>query len=106
MAPRTREASVIRLSSSKKRAIPSLSQKEIPVYALINFLYSPESTLSHFNTYGFFPAALKAEDIADTDIQASQLLKDAEVHFDKYHFFKTLLPQQEIRNLWVEIKSG
>lgn len=87
-------------------AIPHLSQKDAQVYSLINFLYSQESTLSHFKTYGFFPAALQAEHIADIDVQASQLLKNAETHFDKYHFFQTLLPQQEIRNMWVEVKSG
>ena len=86
--------------------IPKPSHKEDLVYRFIDHLYQPESTLSHYNTFGFFPARLKAEDIAESDPQASSILLDAESNFGKYHFFQNILPQQEVRDIWVDVKSG
>lgn len=86
--------------------IPKPSKKEELTYQFINYLYTPQSVSSHYETYGFFPAMLKAEDIADIDVQASQILKDSETHFNKYHFFQNILPQEEVRDIWVDVKSG
>ncbi len=86
--------------------IPIASQKEKHVYRFINYLYRPQSIVSHYNTYGFFPATLHAIDLLNTDPQAEQLMRSTEEDFQKYHFTRTILPQEELRDIWVEVKSG
>lgn len=86
--------------------IPRLSTKEALAYELIRFLYTEESTMSHYETYGFFPACLRAEQIENLDAQAASILKDSENNFSKYHFFQNVLPQEETRDIWVDVKSG
>jgi spermidine/putrescine transport system substrate-binding protein len=86
--------------------IPKPSNKDDLTYRFINYLYTPESVASHYETYGFFPAALKADDIAHIDKQASEILRDSEKNFSKYHFCQNILPQDEIRDIWVDVKSG
>jgi spermidine/putrescine transport system substrate-binding protein len=86
--------------------IPKPSKKETLTYQFINYLYTPQSAMSHYQTYGFFPSTLKAQDIAHLDPQASEILSDSEEHFDKYHFFQNILPQEQVRDIWVDVKSG
>ena len=86
--------------------IPNPSHKEALTYRFINYLYTPKSTASHYETYGFFPAMLKAEDISHIDAQASDILRDAEDNFSQYHFFQNVMPQEEVRDIWVDVKSG
>jgi spermidine/putrescine transport system substrate-binding protein len=86
--------------------IPKPSKKQDLTYRFINYLYTPKSVASHYETYGFFPATLKADEIADTDQQASEILRDSEQNFNKYHFFQNILPQKEVRDIWVDVKSG
>jgi spermidine/putrescine transport system substrate-binding protein len=74
-------------------AIPISSDKEKLVYAFLNFLYRPDTASSHYNTFGFFPATTNAVKLIDID-------------FEKLHFIKPLLPEQEMRDLWVEVKSS
>ncbi len=86
--------------------IPKASNNDQLVYQLINYLYRPESVAKHFEVFGFFPATLNALDIAHVDPVTAELLLNAETNFDKYAFFQDSLPQQEVRDIWVEVKSG
>ncbi len=86
--------------------IPKPSKKEALTYRFINYLYTPKSVTSHYETFGFFPAGLKAEDIEQSDPQASEILRDSEENFSKYHFFQNILPQEQVRDIWVDVKSG
>ena len=85
--------------------IPKASSKDDLAYKLINYLYQPHSVASHFKTFGFFPAALHAIDVADIDKQAAELLQSAEQDFHKYHFYRTVLPEETLRDIWVEVKT-
>jgi spermidine/putrescine transport system substrate-binding protein len=82
------------------------TKKQELVYQFINFLYRKESVASHFHTYGFFPSTTHALDIMDMDEQAAQLLLASEEEFKKFHFVENLIPQDELRDIWVEVKTS
>ncbi len=86
--------------------IPMPTQKEDLVYKFINYLYSKESSASHFNTFGFFPSTTHAYDLMHLDPLAEKLMQPTPAQFAKYHFTQQLLPEDAIRDLWVEVKSG
>ncbi len=86
--------------------IPAASFKENLIYRFINYLYSPQSSADHFNTYGFFPSTMHAFDLMNLDPLAKKLMTPSKEQFSKYHFVKELLPEDEIRDIWVEVKSS
>ncbi len=86
--------------------IPALSAKEKLVYRLINFLYRPENVASHFHTFGFFPSTLNAIPHLHMDSEAEALIRSTPEQFEKFHFIRNQIPEQKIRDLWVEVKSG
>jgi spermidine/putrescine transport system substrate-binding protein len=86
--------------------IPKASNKEELVFRFLNYLYSPKSVRTHFTTYGFFPATLNGADVIDVDPQAAELMNATPEEFQKYHFIRTILPEDEIRDIWVEVKTG
>ncbi len=85
--------------------IPKASQKDDLVYSFINYLYTPDSAAAHFETYGFFPATVHTVDVPNMDEQASRLIRSTPEDFKKFHFLQNILPQQEVRDIWVEVKS-
>jgi spermidine/putrescine transport system substrate-binding protein len=85
--------------------IPSASKKEKLSYQFINYLFRPESVASHYRTFGFFPSNLKALPLMELDPQAEALIRTSPKDFNKFYLTKVLLPQQELRNLWVEVKT-
>jgi spermidine/putrescine transport system substrate-binding protein len=78
--------------------LPASSPKADLVYPFISFLFREESMAKHYATFGFFPS------ISRGDEKASRLLKS--VNRDKLHFIRPIMPEQQMRDLWVEIKSG
>lgn len=85
--------------------IPIHSSKESLVYKFINYLYNPDSIKKHFESYGFFPASMQANDLLQMDAEFSKFLFSTREDFQKYHFFKPIYSQQKIRDLWIEVKS-
>ncbi len=85
--------------------IPKPSTKEDLVYRFINYLYRPESVASHYHTYGFFPSTTNALELMNMDPLAESLFKASQEDFSKYHFLENILPQQETRDIWVDVKS-
>lgn len=86
--------------------IPKPSHKEHLVYQFIDFLYRPESVAIHYHTYGFFPSTLHAIDQLHLDPQAEKLLNSTKEDFQKFHFIQNLLPQEETRDIWVDVKTN
>lgn len=86
--------------------IPRPSQKEDLVYRFINYLYTPKSVVTHFNTYSIFPATLHSLDLLGIDEQIKKILRSTPEEFKKYHFIENLLPQEETRDMWVYVKTG
>ena len=87
-------------------AIPKLSDKDDLTYKFINYLYSHYSVKSHFETYGFFPATLQSLKEIEMEPEARELVFSSEEQFKKFHFVTDLIPQQQIHDTWVEVKSG
>jgi spermidine/putrescine transport system substrate-binding protein len=86
--------------------IPAATDKEELVYRLIHYLYRPESVAAHHKTFGFFPATIGSLPGVDLDPVARALILTPPEEFRKFHFFQMLLPEQEVRNLWVEVKTS
>ena len=85
--------------------IPKPSNKQDLAFRFINYLYSPKSVAAHFNTYGFFPSTLNELDMLNIDSQAAQLMRGSAEEFKKYHFIRNILPEEETRDIWVEVKT-
>lgn len=85
--------------------IPKPSQKEDLVFTFINYLCSPKSVAKHFETYGQFPSVLHPLDTLHTDPEAAKLIFSTEEDFKNYHFIHNLLPEDQTRDIWVEVKG-
>ena len=86
-------------------ALPKTTNKEDLVYEFINFLYRPDVMALHYNTFGFFPATLNALPASELDPFTASLLLASDKDFKKLHFIKSLVPEQQLRDLWIEVKT-
>lgn len=86
--------------------LPKASQKEELVYRFINYIYSPESVAKHYTSYGYFPSTLHALPLLELDPQAEKFIRSTPKEFQKYHFFQRIAPQEKVRDIWVDVKSG
>ncbi|MDN3506201.1 MAG: extracellular solute-binding protein [Simkaniaceae bacterium] len=85
--------------------IPKASTKEKYVYKFLNYLYTKESMTEHFKEFGFFPAYLLPYEKLSVYPYEKKLLEISPEEFSKLHFITNLVPQQQVRDLWVEVKS-
>ena len=85
--------------------IPKASKKRDYAYQLLNYIYTKESLLSHYRNYWYFPAILSPRDELGLTENESKLYDYSREEFKKFHFFKNIYPQQQVRDLWVEVKS-
>ena len=89
--------------SIENLCIPKTCDKDSLVYQFINHLYQRESIRVYWDSFRLFPALDDKQDL-DFDPQADKIFYGLADDFKKYHFFKSLLPQQKIRDIWVEVK--
>lgn len=81
------------------------SEKEELVYTFLNYLYSEASMKAHFHELGLIPAyQLSLKDLSVYPYE-KRLFEMTSEEFKKLQFFKNLVPQQQVRDLWVEMKS-
>lgn len=85
--------------------IPVASTKEDLIYRFVNHLYTRESSATHFKTFGFFPATTHALDLMELDPLTKKLMLPTKKEFEKYYFIREILPEDTIRDIWVELKS-
>jgi spermidine/putrescine transport system substrate-binding protein len=91
------------LISIENLCIPAKSDKEELAYQFINALFSRSSLTRHFQTFGNFPARqVKLE----MDPTMERLFQPTQSQFEQYYFYETIAPQQQVRDLWVELKSN
>lgn len=86
--------------------IPKASTKEALTYELINFLYQPKSMITHFNSYGVFPATLDVLPYLELNQETQALLNTSPETFKKFYFTKVLSSQQAIRDAWIQVKGS
>ncbi|HEV3269668.1 MAG TPA: extracellular solute-binding protein [Candidatus Rhabdochlamydia sp.] len=89
--------------SIENLCIPKTCDKDSLVYQFINHLYQRESIRVYWDSFRLFPSIDDKQDL-DFDLQAQKIFYGLAEDFKKYHFFKSLLPQQKIRDIWVEVK--
>lgn len=87
-------------------AIPAVTKKENYTYQFINYIFKHESIKTHFEKFGFFPSTLQALQDLDIKPEARELINASEEQFSKFHFIQEIMPQQEIHDTWVDVKSG
>lgn len=87
-------------------AIPKNSNKGDLVYRFIDYLYRKESIQAAFATFKFLPVLRDSSPIFGDDKSARRLYEYANDNFDKLHFTEMILPEEELRDLWIEVKSG
>lgn len=92
--------------SIESLCIPRPSKKEALTYKFINYLFREDSIRSHFDTFGFFPSTLQSIQGIDLDPEIQKLLFSSEADFQKFYFMQEILPQNQINDIWIEIKSG
>lgn len=92
--------------SIENLCIPKTCNKDALVYQFINHLYEMQSIHVYWDSFRLFPALNDKQHPLDFDPQAYKLFNDLSKDFKKYHFFKVLLPQQKMRDIWVEIKQN
>jgi spermidine/putrescine transport system substrate-binding protein len=81
------------------------SSHEKEVYTFLNFLYQPENLSRTSNAFGVFPATLSSIDYLKNKEDLLDIQNEIQKEGYELLFFKHLLPEKEIRRLWVEIKS-
>ncbi len=86
-------------------AIPKHAKNPDLVYKFLSYCYKPENTVPHIQRTPLFPA----------DPRTLPYLSQAPLYFEildqlknrsDLQYFKYLLPEQEIRNAWVEVKAN
>lgn len=85
--------------------IPKASNKQKYTYALLNYLYRKESLTAHQKRFLNLPPSSAYLDEMDLNPEEEKLLTLTPQEFAKFQFFKNLVPQQKVRDLWVEVKS-
>ncbi len=84
--------------------IPKSSDKIDLIYKFINFLYEPGIIEHHFKLFGFFPPTkIDLANEADKD-KLQKWLSITKEEIKEFDFVKPLISQQEMRDLWVELK--
>jgi len=77
------------------------SNKEDLVYAFINYLYRPEVQAYHANALSLFPVI---EDISLSDYFLNTKKKIKKIK--KLEFFKNVLSEKQLHNIWITLKAN
>lgn len=86
--------------------IPIKSKNEKQAYAFLNYIYRPESIATHFENYGLFPSTTNAAHLMELDPEAKALMSTPRQEFKKFQFFTTIIPEEELHKVWIEIKTN
>jgi spermidine/putrescine transport system substrate-binding protein len=86
--------------------IPKASHKDDLIYRFINYIYRPESVAAHYASFSYFPSTLHALPLMDVHPQAKKYICSTPEEFKKHHFLQRVVPQEKLRDIWVEVKSG
>ncbi len=86
--------------------IPQTNQKDSLTYAFINHIYEKENIINQCHAWYSLPPTEDVIENLDFADRYQQLEKELEKRpGKKFHFFRHLIPEEESRKLWIEIKS-
>lgn len=80
--------------------LPHTTQKEDLVYEFLNYLYEPEILQKYADRYNFFPVR---DGVSSCDNRF--FLTPAHSLFSSLRFFNYALSEQQLRDLWITLKS-
>lgn len=85
-------------------AIPAAAEHENLAYEFLQFIFTRESAIHHFEEYANFPAIADASytEFGDEFLQSVTM---SEAQFKKLKFFKPVIPENQIRDFWVAVKA-
>ncbi|HBL98554.1 TPA: hypothetical protein DDZ86_02830 [Candidatus Dependentiae bacterium] len=86
-------------------ALPAGCTKDELVYEFLNFFYSKEFFIHHYNEMFMFPARIDVVDFVDASDRVKELMRSSPSAFRGYSFIRDLLPEQQRFDLWVSVKS-
>jgi len=93
-----REGSFVSVDSV---CLPKASTKDDLAYQLINYIYRPEAMKHHVDSYAFLPALMNIP----VKKRGQAIMLRTLAAFDTFHFFRNVVPEQQLNKLWIELKS-
>lgn len=81
------------------------SDKEELAYRFINALFKPDSLIQHLETFGTFPARTLEGKLDKLDPKLRHFMQAAQKNIRSYKFYRRVATEQEVRDLWVDVKS-
>ncbi len=87
-------------------AIPKNTENLDPIYEFLNYCYNPQNVAPHIQRVPLFPADPRALAYVDQPTLYFEILNQLKDRKENLYYFKYLLPEEEIRNAWVEVKAN
>ena len=88
-------------------SIPKTAENPELVYLFLNYLYRPDVFAQEAKNFNNFPATTNLTPyLSDAPPIYLKTLEALEAYDGTFYYFRELLPEEESRTLWVNIKSG
>lgn len=97
-----REATFI---SIENIAIPSNNNNDENIYKFLNYLYKPENLAEACDEFGVFPGTMQPIEMLKYKDDFNQIQSIITSEGYELHFFRHLIPEEEMRTLWIDVKS-
>lgn len=85
--------------------IPKNTTKDEQIYEFLNFIYKPEQLGRESNVFFNFPATTNTKPYLKVPPEYLEFLENSSLFEEKLYFIRHLIPEKEIRKIWVDVKS-
>jgi spermidine/putrescine transport system substrate-binding protein len=85
-------------------AIPVAAEHEDFAYAFLQFIFTREAAVHHLEEYANFPS-IADKSYTELGEEFMQFITMPAEQFKNLKFFKPVIPEQQIRDFWVAVKS-
>ena len=82
-------------------AIPTATNKDKLIYQLLNYLYDPTVLAQYVEKFDFFPPTKTVT----LNGRFKKMSVPTVAMFNKLHFFKSVIPEKMLNDLWIVVKS-
>ena len=91
--------------SIENMCIPIHSKKEDLVYKFLNYVYRPDNLGQDCSTYYNFPATMNTSPYLNVPQAFKDFLNNSENYAGKLHMIHHVIPEEQTRSIWIDIKS-
>ncbi len=84
-------------------AIPTHAQNTDEAYRFLNYIYQPEVMTKRISTVTSYPALKNHLPVINDEYRRNHT--EALKRFKELHFYQILIPEQTLREIWVDVKS-